>query len=174
MHSEHNTKRRWGIIIFLSLVILLLAGCTLYLSSVRSQWRNDIRRTMDANVEYGGKMSLVEETRKKRIEFFLLRSIRELPHKTIFTTADFIKTLEAFAPQDLEFQKLSIIPRLHTLWFSLRGSRLSVEPELFAPEWRKFLQRLEEELPVLDLNPTLSGAKAGDGEFVIEGELELQ
>lgn len=174
MHSERKKKRHWGITIFLTLLVILLAGATVYLIHVRERWRNDIHSTMDANVEYGGKISLVEETLKKRVEFFLARSLRELPSQSIFQTTDLLRVLNATAPKAVEFHEITIDPRLQTLAFSIKGHYEGTTPGAFDSRWQTFLQRLEEELPILDIAPSITGGSDGMGEFTITGELELQ
>ncbi len=174
MQSERKTKKHWGLIVFLFLTVAVLAGVTVYLLGIKGDWQDDIRKTMESNVEFGGKMSLVQETRNQRIEFFLRRSIRELPHKTVNCAAGFIQSLSVMSPPFLEYRELAFKPRLHSSAFSLKGHFKSESYELFDAQWQVFLNRLERELPLLDFTVTLPQENVAEGDFIIEGELELQ
>lgn len=173
MQSERKTRKNWKLIVFLLIIVVGLAGATIYLLGVKHQWRDEIRRTMEANVEFGGKMSLVEETRKKRIEFFLRRSIRELPHKTAHGAASFIQSLSLMTPAEIEYRTLSLKPRLHSLLFTLKGHYRSDTIESFKSRWKLFFYRMQYELPVVEITTSVTDIEAAEGDFVIQGELEL-
>jgi hypothetical protein len=174
MQSERKTRKNWKFIVFLLIIVVVLAGATIYLLGVKHQWQDEIRRTMDANVESGGKMSLVEETRKKRIEFFLRRSIRKLPHKTAYSAGSFLQSLSAMTPVEVEYRDLSFKPRLHSLLFTLEGHYRSDTIESFKSRWKQFINRMQYELPLIEVSVSLADNEAAEGDFVIQGELELQ
>ena len=174
MQRERKTKKHWGLYVFLVLTVAILAGVTIYLLGVKNDWRDNIRATMDANVEYGGKMSLVKDTRRKRVEFFLRQSIRDLPVKTVGAASDFLRILSRMTPREIDYRQLVFQPRLHSLKFMLKGLFKGGSSAASEPEWEKYLGDLEMNTSMIDHTAAIDREQGPNAEFTIEGELELQ
>ncbi len=169
--KERRPKRFLGIKIFAGFLAAVLIGVTIYVEGVKKTYGKEVDKVKDNYLRLSQNISLIENLKEKRANFFKNHFLLDFPLKYSFAAANFARRLSLIASPGLRLLDLDIQPKGQTFTFLLKA-RVRVkggEKTDMQPKFLVFFQELESFADMVHVSYTAEGF-----DFTIEGEVELE
>ena len=169
-----------GLWIITIVSVVILTGTTIWFEKVKKSYQKDIDRTQKTYLALSQNATDMEETKRRRVEYFKNLFFADFPSRYSYGTADFMRRLSLVNVRGIELVKLAITPHGQDLAFDLNvcatANTNNRAQEIFSRYYRT-LKNFENmvEINYTDTNPnTLIPQGKMKPYYKIVGVIELE
>ncbi|MCI0470538.1 MAG: hypothetical protein L0Y73_02660 [Candidatus Aminicenantes bacterium] len=141
--KKPRPKKFWGLRIAAVAAAAGLIALTIYIQGVRGFHKKRLEAARSKYDEVYHKVSLVENAKKQRIDFFRNRFFIDFPVKYSYSSADFIRRLSLIAAAGIKLSNIELTPAGQNVGFSIDGSASSIDNMNQETAFLRFFQRIE-------------------------------
>lgn len=141
-----------GLWIFAVVIAIILTGCTFWLEKVKSSYRQDFERTQKTYLSVSRNATAMEETKRRRVEYFRNRFFAGYPSRYSYGAGDFMRRLSLIDARGIELVKLEIIPRGQDLAFNLNIGVTANNNSRAQGIFSRFYQALKNFEDIIEIN----------------------
>ncbi len=168
-----------GLWIFAAVIAIILTGSTFWLEKVKSSYKQDIERTQKTYLSVSQNAAAMEETKRRRVEYFRNRFFADYPSRYSYGAADFMRRLSLIDARGIELVKLEIIPHGQDMAFNLNVGVTAGNNSRAQGIFSRFYPALKNFEDIIEINfSTANAAPAPRGKvkllFKIDGTIELE
>lgn len=162
MSKEQKPRRMVGIWIFGIVVAILLTGATAWLEIIKRSYRLDIEGTQKTFQSLSQNAAAMEETKRRRVEYFKNRFIADFPARYAYGAADFMRRLSLVNARGIEPVKLEINPHGQDLAFNLHVAVTADNNDRAREIFSRFYQALNDLDGMVEINVATPTPGAGE------------
>lgn len=176
IEKEPRPKKFWGLRIAAAVVIAGLIALTIYIQGVRGFHKEQLDAAKSKYNDVYHKVTLVENAKKQRIDFFRNRFLIDFPLKYSFSSADFIRRLSLVVAAGIKLSHIELKPMGQNVGFSIDGSASAagnMNPETTFLRFFQDIENFEDAILVsFKKNTTITPGR--EQYFTITGEIIVE
>ncbi|MCK4766419.1 MAG: hypothetical protein KAW12_29760 [Candidatus Aminicenantes bacterium] len=177
-YTEKKSRggRYVGLKIFSGIVSVALIAATIHIQGVKNVHKKELVKISLQFQDLNEQVSQIENTKKKRSDFFKNKFLIDYPPRYSFAVSDFTRRLSLTAPGGMKFDSMEIRPGPRNFTFSLSGRVKPAESGKMNRLFFEFYRELESFDNLMHVVPSKKEVDAaGRGLFFsIDGEVEVE